>query len=59
MGHYEDEFYEIYNNVRDKGLTEQFYAQLEKMSLQDKHKFKSPKEFWSYAYQRVQDSLEL
>lgn len=59
MGQYEDEFYEIYHDVREKGLTDQFYAQLEKMSLQDKHKFKSPKESWIYAYQRIQNSLEL
>jgi hypothetical protein len=53
MGHYEDEIYEIYEQVRTKGLVEEFDQQLVKMEKQKKHKFKSAKERWEYAYIRV------
>jgi hypothetical protein len=53
MGQYEDTFYEIYNQVEEKGLKEEFYKQLDKMKHQDKHKYKSVKDLWEYAYKRI------
>jgi hypothetical protein len=53
MGQYEDTFYEIYEQVEEKGLRDQFYEQLDKMKQQDKHKYKSVKDLWEYAYRRI------
>jgi len=52
MSH-EDTYYEIYTEVRKQGISEQFYAQLEKMKRQDKHKYKDTKQLWEYAYEKV------
>jgi hypothetical protein len=57
MGHYEDVFYEIYDDIEIKGLKSQFNAQLEKMSLQEKHKSKSVREMWKYAHHKVTSSF--
>ena len=57
MGHYEDAFYEIYDDIEEKGLKPQFNAQLEKMKYQDKHRSKSPKELWEYAHNKVTSSF--
>jgi hypothetical protein len=56
MGHYEDAFYEIYDDIQLKGLKPQFDAQLQKMNYQEKHKTKSIKERWEYAYNKVTSS---
>jgi hypothetical protein len=53
MGQYEDTFYEIYQEVDKKGLRDKFYNQLDKMKHQDKHKYKSVKDHWEYAYKRI------
>lgn len=57
MGHYEDAFYEIHDDIAEKGLKKQFDAQLSKMRLQDKHKYKSTKEMWEYAHNKVTSSF--
>ena len=57
MGHYEDAYYEIYNKVTEKGIISVRYNQLKKMERQDKHKYKSTKERWEYAYNRITSSL--
>ena len=44
MGHYEDDIMYIHNIVVEEGLQKKFDIQLQKMSLQKKHKFKSVKE---------------
>ena len=45
MGKYnEDTFYEIYQKVENKGIRNRFDDQLKKMSLQEKHKHKTPYE---------------
>ena len=44
MGHYEDSFYEIYDQIRVKGIKDDFDKHLNKMSRQHKHKYKSTKE---------------
>ena len=53
MGHYEDFWYEITNDINDKGLKKEFDAQLEKMNGQDKHKYKDSRDRWSYAHNKV------
>ena len=53
MGHYEDSYFEIYQAVEDKNIKVEFREQLEKMKSQHKHKYKTPKEMWEYAYTRV------
>jgi hypothetical protein len=52
LGH-EDVFYEIYQEVHSKGQEERFYKQLEKMKTQDKHRYKSIKDHWEYAYVKI------
>jgi|TARA_R110000824_G_scaffold266091_8_gene455108 hypothetical protein len=53
MGHYEDDIMYIHNIVVEEGLQKKFDIQLQKMSLQKKHKFKSVKEKWDYALYRI------
>ena len=53
MGHYEDLWYEITASIKSKGLKKQFDAQLEKMSHQDKHRYKDTRSRWEYAYNKV------
>jgi len=59
MGHYEDAFFEIYEDIKIKGLRANFDKQLNKMRFQDKHKHKSVKETWEYAHNKVTSSLDL
>ena len=56
MGHSEEFFYEVYMDVREKGVSEDFYKQLDKMKFQDHHKYKSVKETWEYAYKKLTNS---
>ena len=56
MGHYEDSFYEIYDQIRVKGVKDDFDKQLNKMSRQSKHRYKSTKELWEYDFMRVTSS---
>ena len=53
MGHYEDLWYEIHDDINKKGLNEEFDAQLKKMRSQDKHKHKEVRDRWSYAHSKV------
>ena len=53
MGHYEDLFYMILDDVNSKGLKKEFDAQLEKMQYQDKHQYKDTRDRWSYAHNKV------
>jgi len=57
MGHYEDRFFEIYEDIQVKNLKEDFDKQLVKMSKQEKHRFKNQKERWEYAHARVTGSI--
>lgn len=58
MGQYEDLFYEIYDEVNNNNLNEEFNKQLSKMEFQDKHKYKSVKEKWEYALNRIKEDIE-
>lgn len=53
MGQYEDAFYEIYEEINQKDLYDEFYKQLDKMKHQEKHRYKSMKDHWEYAYKRI------
>ncbi len=53
MGHYEDLWYEISEDISKKGLRKEFDAQLEKMNGQSKHRYKDTRDRWSYAHNRV------
>ena len=53
MGHYEDLFWEITESINKKGLKKEFDAQLEKMSHQDKHRYKETRDKWQYAHDKV------
>ena len=53
MGHYEDLFYMILDDVNSKGLKKEFDAQLEKMNGQEKHKYRDTRDRWSYAHNKV------
>ena len=43
----------IYKKVEEKGLMNEFYTQLNKMSTQPKHKWKSTSDKWEYALYRI------
>ena len=53
MGHWEDFWWEITESINKKGLRKEFDAQLEKMSYQDKHRYKDTRSKWEYAYNKV------
>lgn len=53
MSFCEDFYYEIYNEINSLGISREFYKQLEKMRFQDKHRYKTVKEQWEYAYKKV------
>lgn len=53
MGASEDFFYEVYQEISEKGIIDDFYKQLEKMRFQDHHKHKTVKESWDYAHKKI------
>lgn len=57
MGHYEDIYMEIMEQVKEKGIEKEFQAQLDKMQRQEKHKYKEVRDRWSYAYNKVLKNL--
>ena len=53
MGHWEDFWGNITEEINKKGLKKEFDAQLKKMESQDKHKYKDSRGRWDYAYHKV------
>lgn len=53
MGNYEDLFWEVHEKLSELGLKKEFDKQLFKMENQDKHKYKSFKDKYEYAYDKV------
>jgi len=53
MGHYEDFWWETNAEIKKRGLQTKFDIQLKKMQTQDKHKYKSTRDNWEYAYNKV------
>lgn len=56
MGNYEDLYWEIDAKLEELELKEDFQKQLLKMRNQDKHKYKSFREMYEYAFSRVTKS---
>ncbi len=53
MGHWEDFWWHIADDIKKNGLQRKFDKQLEKMRYQDKHKYKDTRDLWEYAYKKV------
>lgn len=53
----EDTLLNIYHEVEDKNLRDQFDTQCKKMESQDKHKYKTIAEKWEYALYRIKGGL--
>ncbi len=53
MGNYEDLFWEVDEKLSELGLKKEFNNQLLKMKGQDKHKYKSFKDKYEYAFNKV------
>ena len=53
MGHWEDVYWDITKSIQEKNLKKEFDAQLEKMSMQDKHRYKDTRDRWTYAHNKV------
>ncbi len=50
---WEDLWWEISQSIKEKGLEKEFDAQLEKMKMQEKHKYRDTRSSWEYAYNKV------
>lgn len=57
MGYYEDLFWEVEEKLLELNLKKEFKEQLDKMKTQEKHKYKSFKDKYEYAFARVTKSL--
>lgn len=55
---WEDFWWDVTEDIKNKGLQKEFDAQLEKMNHQDKHKYKDTREKWSYAWSKVTSSYK-
>ena len=53
MGHWEDVYWDVSKSINEKGLQKEFDAQLEKMSYQDKHRYKETRDKQQYAHDKV------
>ena len=58
MGSYEDFWWETTQSINELGLKKEFDAQLEKMSGQEKHRYKDTRTRWDYAYHKVIKNYE-
>lgn len=56
MGHYEDLYWEIHTKLNELDLQKEFSKQLKKMDGQTKHRYKTHRERWEYAFARVTGS---
>jgi len=53
MGHFDDFIYDIFEVLEKNNLKEEFYTQLRKMDYQDKHRYKSHRDKYRYAFDKV------
>lgn len=53
MSFTEDFFYNVYDEIHKRNISNEFYKQLDKMRFQDKHKHKTVKDNWEYAYNKI------
>lgn len=54
----EDTMYEIHTKVEELKIRKEFYAQVEKMCQQEKHRWKDLCEKWEYAFNKVKDKAK-
>ena len=59
MAHSEDILQEVYEEVQNNGMREDFDEQINKMGHQEKHKFKTVCEKWEYALYRIKGGKSL
>ena len=50
---WEDFWWDISSDIKNKGLKREFDDQLEKMNHQDKHQYKDTRQRWDYAHKKV------
>ena len=55
---WEDFWWDVTEDIKNKGLQKEFDAQLKKMSHQDKHKYKDTRDKWAYAWSKVTSSYK-
>ena len=53
----EDLIHDIYHKIRKERIVTKFHKQLDKMSLQERHKYKDMPERWEYAYNKVSKKI--
>ena len=58
MGQSDDYIYEIFEALEKRKIKKEFFNQLEKMKWQQKHRYKTPKEIYEYAYNKVSKKLD-
>jgi len=54
----EDTMYEIHTKLEELKLRPKFDKQLEKMSTQEKHKWKDMCEKWEYAFNKIKNKAK-
>ena len=59
MPNSEDSLHEVYYEVENNGLREDFDKQIKRMRNQPKHKYKSASERWDYALYRIKGGKPL
>ena len=59
MAYSEDILHEVYEEVQNNGMREDFDKQILKMGHQEKHKFKTVCEKWEYALYRIKGGQSL
>jgi len=50
---WDDLYMEIYYEMKELGLKEEFDSKLKKMDSQEKHRYKDTRERWRYASEKV------
>ena len=55
---WEDFWWEMHQEIKELKLQKEFDAQLEKMSTQEKHKYKDTRSRWEYAANKVKKKSE-
>ena len=55
MGHYEDFFWEIHEELKQLGIRKEFDKKLREMKYDDNWKYKELKERWEYALKVVKE----
>ena len=56
MGHYEDFFWEIHEELQQLGLRKEFDKKLKEMKYDDEWRYKELKERWDYALKFVKEN---